>query len=209
MSKKQNITEIIGNTFGRLTPIEEVEPYVCKSGNHRRFKCRCECGNEALVKLYSLKNSETKSCGCYNKEIVSKQKHGLIKTSEYSSWYNMKTRCLNPNSTNYSKWGGRGITICDRWIDSFENFLRDMGNKPSPKHSLDRKDLNGNYEPLNCRWATKEEQMNNMSTNKRITHNNSTKTLSEWSMEINIKYDRLKYLIKRGNSIGDVLAMIK
>lgn len=104
-----------------------------------------------------------------SKQILSKAcTHGMAYSSEYTSYYAMKTRCTNPNSDQWGNYGGRGVMICDRWMNSFENFFEDMGAKPSPLHSIDRIDPNGNYEPLNCRWATKSQQSTNQRPRKRI-----------------------------------------
>ena len=110
--------------------------------------------------------------------------HGMYRTPEYQSWENMKNRCFNPNYQYYSHYGGRGITVCDRWKNSSQNFLADMGTKPSPKHSLDRIDNNGNYSFENCRWATKAEQQNNQRTNHLITIGCVTLTIAQWGIEM-------------------------
>ena len=109
--------------------------------------------------------------------------HGMTKTSEYISWKNMKARCFNPNYKNYSNWGGRGITVCDRWLN-FENFLADMGLKPTPKHSLDRIDNDGDYFPENCKWSTRVEQENNKRNNHLITIGCVTLTIAQWTKEM-------------------------
>ena len=120
--------------------------------------------------------------------------HNIKRTSEYISWTNMKQRCFNPNHPRYLDWGGRGITVCDRWLN-FKNFLADMGTKPSPKHSIDRIDNNGDYSFENCRWATKAEQENNKRTNRLITIGSKTYTIAQWTKEMgfkqNVIYDRL------------------
>lgn len=126
----------------------------------------CDCGNESTATLNSLKCGFAASCGCYRTELaIAAVKHGDARkakpTREYKTWVNMIGRCENPNVERYPSYGGRGISICKEWRESFEAFLRDMGRKPSPEHSIDRKDVNGNYEPGNCRWATAEVQANN------------------------------------------------
>lgn len=161
--------DLTGNKFGRLTVIERCE----SSNNNGVWLCECECGEKTKVVTNTLTSGHTKSCGCFAKEIVKviNFKHGNSKrsgeTDEYSIWCGMTKRCFNQNASKYADYGGRGITVCDRWKD-FNNFLEDMGNRPSKKHSIDRIDVNGNYEPTNCRWATIIEQ----SRNKR-THPNS------------------------------------
>jgi hypothetical protein len=128
--------------------------------------------------------------------------HGLMyldgkRRPEYNVWHNMKKRCTKPKYQAYKDYGGRGISVCDRWLNSFANFFEDMGERPTNKHSLDRENNDGNYEPSNCRWATKEEQNSNKRTIRLITHNGVTKTASDWAIEMGFKdgtglYNRIK-----------------
>jgi hypothetical protein len=155
-----------GDRYGRLTILQEVEPSYYSNKPYRNFSCLCDCGNKKIVKLDSLNRKYTTSCGCYNKEkvIETNTTHGLTKTPEYRTWHNMKQRCYNPNSKRYSDWGGRGIKVCDEWINSFETFLKDMGKRPDGC-SIDRIDNDGNYESSNCRWITSKEQSYNRRSN--------------------------------------------
>lgn len=116
--------------------------------------------------------------------------HGLSRTPEHLIWKGMRKRCLNPNCERFPRYGGRGITICERW-NNFENFLADMGKRPSPEHSLDRKDNNGNYEPNNCRWADPETQHTNTSQNVFLSLNGITKTLGQWARHAGLKIPTL------------------
>jgi hypothetical protein len=163
-----------GTKFNDLTIIKEVEPLRYPDGRPRRkFLCRCVCENTIEVTINHLRSGKTKSCGCYRKNPLmnGNLKHketishsiGNKLSSEYMAWVNMKTRCYNPKFEGYKDYGGRTIPIevCDRWINSFEHFLNDMGRKPSPEYSIDRINVDGNYEPSNCRWATPEQQANN------------------------------------------------
>lgn len=155
--------ELIGQRFGRLLVIGLTPSREIASGERRRLcVVRCECGNEAEARPSNLRSGNTTSCGCMHAEMSAAGqcnfKHGGSATREYRAWMRMKERCYNPKSKRYEDWGGRGITVCDRWLEGFENFLADMGPRPSPRHSLDRKDNDGNYEPSNCRWATYSEQ---------------------------------------------------
>lgn len=155
-----------GDRYNKLTIIKEVERYKPPVGKvKRQFECECDCGNKTIVRLTNLRTSTTKSCGCWKlntTKIIGKEntKHGLTRTRTYNSWQSMKYRCLNPNSRGYEHYGGRGITICDRWLNSFQNFLEDMGERPLGT-SIDRIDVNGNYEPSNCKWSTHKQQNNN------------------------------------------------
>lgn len=141
---------LIGREFGRLKVLAEVDP---TSERHTQYACLCQCGNLKAVRTYDLLKGKVISCGC------AKWLHGLSKSPEYRSWYSMKERCLNKKHPWYKYYGGRGITICKRWM-SFENFIADMGSRP-PGHTLDRIDCNKSYYPENCRWATVAQQNSN------------------------------------------------
>lgn len=148
----------LGNRYNRLKVIGEVE----KQNRKRFLKCVCDCGQETVVRSDKLKSGHTKSCGCLQRErtrdVSSKAKtHGMANSSEYHIWCGMKARCFNENNKSYKNYGGRGITVCDRWRDSFENFYEDMGPRPSSIHQIDRINNDGNYEPGNCKWRTPSE----------------------------------------------------
>lgn len=152
---------MVGRTYGRWQVVGESDH---RSSRGKRYvKCVCSCGTEREVLAGNLTRGLTVSCGCYNSEKSRAQllKHGAYGTPEYISYHGMKARCLNENQTQFKDWGGRGITICERWLNSFEAFLEDMGRKPGPEYSIDRIDNDGNYEPGNCRWATPQAQAKN------------------------------------------------
>ena len=154
--------------YGRLTPIQEITP---DSKKATRWLFKCDCGKSVQVYAANIVSGATQSCGCLNSELVIKRnlKHGDNETVEYRAWLSMRRRCNNSNYENYSYYGGRGIRVCDRWLNSFENFYEDMGEKPWPKklYSLDRINNDGNYEPSNCRWATWKQQNRNRRYSKK------------------------------------------
>jgi hypothetical protein len=146
-----------------------------------RCKCRCDCGTIDLVFPGNLKSGTSISCGCIRNHGVRPTLHGLSKTPTYRIWKAMKQRCYRPAAINYADYGGRGIIVCDRWLHSYENFLADMGSRPTPKHSIERNDNEGNYEPSNCRWATVLEQRRNKRNSRWLTFNGETRCVTEWA----------------------------
>ena len=143
-----------GMVFGRLTVMRRAgsDPH-----GQATWHCRCACGMTTIVVGGELRRGNSTSCGCYRREAPIT--HGASRTPEHNCWQNMKQRCSNPSRPDYQHYGGKGIRVCNRWLDSFENFLEDIGPRPSPKHSIDRIDSDGDYTPENCRWATKVVQV--------------------------------------------------
>lgn len=184
------LIDITGQKFNRLTAIKK------KDGENWLFKC--DCGNEKVINGYYVRKGKTKSCGCLNAELASKRlkTHGLTNTREYGTWSKMKDRCLNPKEKAYKNYGARGITICNRWLESFENFIGDMGLMPTQTHSLDRIDNNKGYFKENCRWATRKEQSVNKRTSFYIIYKNETKALAEWCDILSLNYSTIHRRLK-------------
>ena len=196
--------DMTGQRFGRWTVVRRAEHPADSSNRDARWEVLCECGNTSIVTRTSLVKGETQSCGCLQRELASQSvperfvKHGMTETPEYNIWCLMKRRCGNPRCRAYPRYGGRGITVCERWLHSFENFYADMGPRPSIKHSLDRIDNDLGYSPENCRWATAREQAYNTRDTTLITHNGRTLNLAEWSNETGISVKLLRSRCDQG-----------
>lgn len=178
-SKFQDLTS---RTYGRLTVIRRVEN--APGSPFPRWLCKCECGNETIVRGDYLRHGITKSCGCYRKDksLTSHRIHGQYKTRLYRIWARMKTRCLTPTADGYENYGARGIKICDEWRDSFKEFYDwAMSHGYDDTKTIDRIDNDGNYEPGNCHWATRREQSNNTRRTIHLTIQGKTHTISEWA----------------------------
>lgn len=191
----------VGDRYGRFTVVREVD----RVGIHRAFECRCDCGTLKVVQLRALRGGNTSSCGCYARERAVSRGHGGRGTLEYSTWRSMRERCRNPSHSAYGRYGGRGISVCERWMDSFEAFLEDMGPRPSAEHSIDRINNDGNYEPGNCRWATIDEQARNRSNTIRLTFRGETLLLVEWCERMGVNADMVRSRVERGWSAEDAL----
>jgi hypothetical protein len=212
MAKRLNIDTIIGITYNYLTILNESEPYITLGGHkHRSVIAKCVCGTVKRYDIGAIISENTKSCGCWDRKSASDRlrkrmtTHGRKHTSEYNSWKGMRVRCTNPKDGSYLYYGGRGITVCDRWLNSFENFYDDMGDKPTPQHSIDRIDVNGNYEPSNCRWATTKEQANNKTNSVAVTICGETKPIEQWAIEIGISRQGLQWRIDKGYDDNQLL----
>ncbi len=193
-----------GDRFGRLTVIEEASRYrTSLGGTKRRFLCLCDCGAARTAFLHSLRSGHTRSCGCFQRDQATK--HGLPITPTYEAWVSMRARCSNTRGKSYHYYGGRGIAVCQRWLDSYEAFLEDMGPRPEGGYSLHRVDNDGDYEPGNCVWATWKQQARNTRRNTLITHNSETKCLSEWAEDCGINRITLSYRLRSGWSVADAL----
>ncbi len=191
--------DLVGRTFGRLTVVQRGE-------NDRfgktRWLCRCECGNEKVINSRTLMSGDTQSCGCLRAEMLKNiaTTHGGSASRLYNTWEGMKSRCYYPKNQRFARYGGRGITVCEEWHNSFEAF-RDWALSSGYRDDLtiDRIDVNGNYEPANCRWATNDEQMSNTSRNTILSYKGQTKTVSQWAEAVGISYTTI---ISRITTLG-------
>lgn len=203
MSREINL---LGKTFGNLTVAVKA-----KSDHYGIYWwCDCTCGYSKIVRGSHLRQGKIISCGCKQGNHVSVIKHGHAMgkdkkaSTEYSAWLSMMARCKNPKTKHYRLYGGRGITVCDRWL-VFENFLSDMGLRPSSKYSLDRyPNKDGNYEPGNCRWATIFEQNRNTNRNVFYEHEGRSQILEQWATELNADPGNIGKRIKAGQSFAEV-----
>lgn len=194
------IKNIINERFGKLVAIEYAG---LDARGEATWKCKCDCGNYTVSTGYKLRSGHTKSCGCiqekHRKEGFHKS-HGMTDTKLYIIWCNMKRRCYSKINNMYQNYGGRGIRVCDEWLSGFEPFMKwamDAGYKDGL--SLERIDVNGNYEPNNCTWITKKDQYLNRTDSHKVTAFGKTQTIKEWSDETGIKYDTIE---RRLNAYG-------
>lgn len=179
-------SDYIGKRFGRLTVLPEYK----STGNARKYLCKCDCGKYIYSTIGNLNSGNTKSCGCLEKELLSKRNrtHGQSNSRIYNIWIKMIERCEKEYSPSYKKYGEKGIKVCEEWHNFTSFFKWSMGNGYNDELTIDR--INGTlgYSPENCRWATPQEQANNIKTNLRIEYNGEKKTLAEWSREFSIPY---------------------
>lgn len=193
--------DLTSQVFGRLTVLSKIQQSDFEGKT--TWDCICSCGTKISVIGSYLVQGTTKSCGCIHREAITK--HGLSYLPEYHVWYGMKERCQNEHHVSFEHYGQRGITVHSEWLNSFEAFYRDMGPRPSELHTLDRIDNNGNYEPGNCRWATKSEQDNNRRSNHFVNYKNETLTVAQLTQKYNLNYAVVLTRINRGWSVDDAV----
>lgn len=204
------IIPMIGKRFGRLTVLEKASEN--KNGQYS-WICRCDCGQTtAPIAGSYLRRGQRKSCGCLRREIATERglllnkSHGMYKSRIYSTWNSMKERCYNANNPRYPHYGGRGIRVCEEWLNSFQAFHDwAVSSGYSDDLTIDRIDVNGDYCPENCRWATIAEQNSNTTRNVSVEINGKTQTLSQWAKESGIHKNTLFYRHKHGYSGEDLI----
>lgn len=204
----RKIIDLTGQKFGRLTVLGRGEDYYRPSGGFRpRWECKCDCGNVVQAHAAHLKNhGDSQSCGCLHRERsavrikAQRTTHGHSSggrnSKTYSSWSNMMSRCYRPSTKSYPWYGGKGIKVCERW-HTFSNFLADMGERPEGM-TIDREDLDGDYEPGNCKWATRIQQDRHRRDTIMIEHDGKTMCLADWARELGVDDQKLRYQYRTG-----------
>lgn len=195
--------DITNHKYGRLTAIRYLE----SRNKNAYWLFKCDCGNEKVTSTHSVRSGNTLSCGCIHREqlVERNHKHGLRSIPEYSIWLVMKDRCLNKENKDFHHYGGRGITIHQSWIDSFEQFYKDVGPRPGKGFTIDRTENSKGYEPGNCKWVTQKEQCRNKRNNRYIEMNGEIKSLAEWVEIHNVDYGSVHRRLSKGMSLEDAI----
>lgn len=202
------LINLVGQRFFRLTVT--ARHYKNATNGSVKWECLCDCGNTIAVTTSSLRTHNTRSCGCYRKEVVmaSNTSHGMYGSPEHTTWRAIKGRCYEKSHVGYSRYGGRGITMSDEWKNDFQAFYHDMGPRPSPNHSIERNDNDKGYYKENCCWATRLEQANNTSRNIYCEFDGEIKSLSDWCRELNLSYPKMCRHIRKGFSFEDAADLV-
>lgn len=201
------LKDLTGQVFGRLTVLDRAEN---DKHGQARWRCRCDCGKGRIVVSRTLRDGQSQSCGCRHREIITTH-GGSQGNDEYWVWAQMRSRCTNPAHAEWENYGGRGISVCDRWLDSYANFITDVGARPEGKRngravfSIDRIDNDGDYKPGNVRWTTQAAQTRNSRSNHNITHGGVTLCLTDWAEKLGIPQTTLHGRIHLGWSDHEVL----
>lgn len=194
---------IIGNSFGKLKVIAEGPPHFCPSGKrHTTVICQCECGTVQTILKQSLLSGDRSSCGCYRRPP--KGSDGRTFTKAWQTWKGMMSRCFNPRNKRYPHYGGRGIKVCQKWLD-FAEFFKDMGERP-PGMTIERRNNNGDYEPHNCRWATRFEQNQNTSRSRIYQLGNTRASLAVLCRKFGVNRDTVDYRLTQGWPLSAALS---
>lgn len=198
-------SQMIGKKFGRLLVLKETDE---RKDRRIVYKCLCDCGNITFVTGKNLRNGNTKSCGCLSVDKLKQRStiHGKTNTKLFHVWCDVRRRCNNSNRGDYKYYGGRGIKVCDEWLHDFMAFYDwAMNNGYNDNLTIDRIDVNGNYEPNNCRWITHKEQCNNRRSNVLLTYKGKTQNMTQWAKELNISYSTIKHRHSKGWNDKDCL----
>lgn len=193
-TRRKDYTGVVRNGIELISPSHQ------DARQNWMWNCRCHCGRMFTTRATAVAKGTQKGCGC----IAKSMRHGMLGTPEYNAWSAMKDRCSNANSPVFHRYGGRGISLCERWND-FKLFLEDMGARPTADHELDRIDNDGNYCQKNCRWATRIQQMRNISKNRMLTKGGVTRCLSEWAEIIGVSHQCIRVRLSRGMSEEEAL----
>ncbi len=194
---------LTGQQFGRWTVVSFAGMDLARS----TWNCRCECGVIRVVLAKSLIKSLSRSCGCYKRDVagLALTTHGQTGTSEYNIWTKMRARCNNPTNNQFHNYGGKGITVCERWLNSFAHFFADMGPKPTPTHSIDRIDNKLGYFKDNCRWATPKQQAGNTSQNVWLELNGERMIVADWAIRLGVNSFLIYTRLRRGWTVDRTL----
>lgn len=209
MSRLKNIA---GLRFGLWTVIclAGIKEVGKRKAKISQWLCRCDCGTERVIGTCNLRSGHSKSCGCAAVGIGPTKTHGMSSSRIYKIWLSMRKRCYYPAQKYYENYGGRGIKVCDRWLEKgtgFQNFLADMGKPPTEDHEIDRKDNGGDYTPENCQWITRKDNCRNRRSNKMITFMGQTACLAEWAERLGIKQGTLGARLRNGWPLEEALSV--
>lgn len=197
--------DIVGQKFNKLMVLR----YHSRTKHgESKWVCLCDCGKESITTTAKLRSGHAKSCGCIRSEATKKSRttHGHFvgnkKSPEFNCWWKIKERCFNENTKAYHRYGGRGITMCERWQENFLNFFEDMGTRPSPTHSIERNENDKGYFPENCRWATPKEQSRNKRNNIHLEYDGRSMIISDWAKELGVTTSSIKWMLKNGKDFS-------
>lgn len=207
----RKVIDLTGRKYGRLTVIKHIgkDKY-----NNAIWECKCSCGNIINTRGSTLRNGKIKSCGCLHKEMTKQLAknnitHNMSNTRLYRTWQSMKSRCYYKQNNRYKYYGANGVKVCDKWLNDFQTFHDwAIKNGYNDNLTIDRMDVNGNYEPNNCRWVTNEEQQRNKRNNKTYTIDGETRCLSEWCEKLNLNYNTVQTRLHRNWSIEKALELL-
>jgi hypothetical protein len=195
------VKDMSGQRFGRLVAISPADRPLMAADSCKRWLCECDCGHRKLISGARLRAGRIESCGC----LYRSKNHGMSGLREYRIWRGMLHRCNSPSNIGYHNYGGRGISVCERWME-FSNFHADMGSPPTSKHTLDRINGDGNYEPNNCRWADRATQSRNGRRARTISANGRAMCIKDWSDTLGVNYQTMRTWLRRGRTIEQIIA---